>query len=443
MTTGNNLEKDFLAETLKSRLENQTMPVDENCWAEIEQRMQNKRRIIPFWLWSAIGGAAAVAVLLITLLPFTNNQQADNLAFEMKKQTELSSEKTVQSEKLTEKPTKNLSENDLEVKNQARAIITVSEKKSFESNALKTKILKKNNAELISENNSTGKNEYIENKENVVATTSEKENITENKQQNITDRNSDKKEQEKETTEEKKSDVKKQSELTTPETKKYERPKRKSERPLLAAAFGSVGGLNLSSSGSLDAAPSYENLADLKTTYARIMAPNEFSSITDIAPLSFGLKVSKEFSPGWSVESGLIYTYMATLYEQSSWGDIKADMNLHYLGIPVNLKHIVSKQNKWNIYLSGGIMAEKGLRSIYNQYTISGNYTYKTVAKTKIDGVQWSMSGATGFSYDIFRDISTYFEPSITWYFDNNQPRSARTQQPLVVGFNAGLRFKL
>ena len=88
-------------------------------------------------------------------------------------------------------------------------------------------------------------------------------------------------------------------------------------------------------------------------------------------------------------------------------------------------------------------MIEKGLRSIYNQYTYSGNYTYKTVAKTKNAGLQWSMSRATGFLYDIFRDISTFFEPSVTWYFDNNQPRSARTQQPLVVGFNAGLRFKL
>ncbi len=440
MTTGNNIEKDFLAETLKSRLENQTMPVDKNCWAEIEQRMQKKRRIIPFWLWSAIGGVAAVALLFITLLPFTDNPESRNLAFEMEKQEKTIDDISSSAEISSDKAEKTISENPkIDKKNTIESSI---DKNSSASKILQSKLIPGNNTALIAENKLSKSNKKIQTSSDL---SSEKETITENNNAHQNNADSDKKEnvQQKENSAENKSQVEKINELTTLEAKKYERPKRISERPLLAAAFGSGGGLNLSQSGSLDAAPVYENLADIKSTYARIMAPNEFSSITDISPLSFGIKISKEFSPGWSVESGLIYTYMATLYEQSSWGDIKADMNLHYLGIPVNLKHIVSKHNKWNIYLSGGIMAEKGLRSIYNQYTYSGNYTYKTVAKTKIDGFQWSMSGATGFSYVIFRDISTYFEPSVTWYFDNNQPRSARTQQPLVVGFNAGLRFNL
>lgn len=440
MTTGNNIEKDFLAETLKSRLENQTMPVDENCWAEIEQRMQPKRRIIPFWLWSAIGGAAAVAILFITLLPLTDNTESRNLAFEMEKQVKTIDDYSALQGIVSEKTYKTISENtDIDKINTLESSNDIN---SYASESLQSKLSSGNSAALIAENKAAKSNNKVETSADV---SSEKETNIESNNTNQNKADSDKKEtvQQKENPVEKKSQVEKINELTTPKTKKYERPKKISERPLLAAAFGSGGGVDFTSGDFMDAAPVYENLADVKSTYARIMAPNEFSSITDIAPLSFGLKVSKEFSPGWSLESGLIYTYMATLYEQSSWGDIKADMNLHYLGIPVNLKHIISKQNKWNIYLSGGVMVEKGLQSIYNQYTYSGNHTYKTVAKTKIDGFQWSISGATGFSYDIFKDISTYFEPSVTWYFDNNQPRSARTQQPLVVGFNAGLRFKL
>jgi hypothetical protein len=434
MTTGNNIEKDFLAETLRSRLENQTMPVDKNCWAEIEQRMQKKRWAIPFWLWSAIGGAAAVAILFITLLPFTENPESRKLAIEMEKQSELGTPQNIASEILSEN-------SGIDKKN---SFETTHGKVTGATKSYQSKLTAKNNALFIAENK-TAKIDAINETETTTNLSSEKETdiVNSNTNQNNSDFEKKQTEQQNETPVEKKTQINSLNELTTTPTKEYVRPKRKSERPLLAAAFGSGGGVDFSSSGYLDAAPLYENLADIKTTYARIMAPNEFSSITDISPLSFGLKISKEFAPNWSVESGLIYTYMATIYKGLSWGDIEADMNLHYLGIPVNLKHIVSKQKKWNIYFSGGVMIEKGLRSIYNQYTYSGNYTYKTVAKTKIDGFQWSMSGATGFSYDIFRDISTFFEPSVTWYFDNNQPRSARTQQPLVVGFNAGLRFKL
>jgi len=440
MTTGNNIEKDFLAEQFKSRLENQTMPVDENCWAEIEQRMQNKRRVIPFWLWSAIGGAAAVAILFLTLLPFTDNQQAEKLAFEMEKQAESLSTKKIAAEITHDKSDKTFSK--YSTIDKTNTLATSSNKNFQTSKSVQSIIISRNTSVLTAENNSA---KILDKTENTLsASTENKTMITnDNPNQNNTDLDKKQTEQKNESVVEKQSKTNKITELTTPQTKEYVRPKRKTDRPLLAATFGSGGGLNFNSSGSFDAAPVYENLADIKTTYARIMAPNEFSSITDVAPLSFGLKASKEFAQDWSIESGLIYTYMATLYKQSSWGDIEADMNLHYLGIPVNIKHLISKQNKWNIYLSGGIMIEKGLRSIYNQYTHSGNYTYKTVAKTKIDGFQWSVNGATGFSYEVYKDISTYFEPSVTWFFDNNQPRSARTQQPLVVGFNAGIRFKL
>ena len=441
MSSKDNIEKDFLAESLKSRLENFEVPVDDQCWSEIEQRMQKKRRIIPFWLWSAIGGAAALAILFISLLPYTGSIKEENIADKIEKQIEntiLNSEKAG---------------NEIE-KNQKNTLeVPVSQQKNIAS-AISVKTIKKTRSLNETDNSENGKNNlsYTEKLSNDIEEIdaqitknkiSAEKNIiseTQNEKTQIANNNTDKSNQGTTLNE----NSKLQS-LNKPENqqKKYERPKRKTGRPLLAAAFGSSGGVELKTSNFVDAAPVYENLADIKTTYSRILAPNEFQSITDLPPLSFGLKISKEFAPGWSMESGLIYTYLATIYREPIYGDTDADMNLHYLGIPLNLKCNISKNKKWAIYLSGGVMMEKGLRSIYNQYIISGNYTYKTVAKTDIEGFQYSINGATGFSYDIFNDISVYAEPSITWYFDNNQPRSARTQQPLVVGLNAGLRFKL
>ena len=60
----NNIEKDAFAAMIKNRLENAQAPIDEGLWAEIEQRMQKKRRVIPFWLWTTLGGVAAIAFIV-------------------------------------------------------------------------------------------------------------------------------------------------------------------------------------------------------------------------------------------------------------------------------------------------------------------------------------------------------------------------------------------
>ena len=87
-------------------------------------------------------------------------------------------------------------------------------------------------------------------------------------------------------------------------------------------------------------------------------------------------------------------------------------------------------------------MAEKGLRSIYteNEYIEDRTITTKTI--TNIDGLQWSVNGAIGTTYKFQRNWGIYFEPKVSHYFDNNQPISARTNQPTVIGLTAGIRYQ-
>ena len=39
--------------------------------------------------------------------------------------------------------------------------------------------------------------------------------------------------------------------------------------------------------------------------------------------------------------------------------------------------------------------------------------------------------------------LGIYIDPSLRYYFDNNQPKSIRTAQPLMFGFEMGLRARL
>jgi hypothetical protein len=88
-------------------------------------------------------------------------------------------------------------------------------------------------------------------------------------------------------------------------------------------------------------------------------------------------------------------------------------------------------------------MLEKGIRSVYvlNQYF--GSQTITTTSNTNINGVQWSINGAAGATYKIRNNLGIFFEPKISYYFDNRQPISVRTKHPIVTGLTAGVRFQL
>ncbi|HRZ97513.1 MAG TPA: hypothetical protein P5084_08155 [Paludibacter sp.] len=433
MQNKNNIEKDTFGEMMRNRLENVQAPVDEGLWAEIEQRMHKKRRVIPFWLWSTLGGIAAVAFIVLTLRPFGNFTPNNKELIET-----ISQNNDIQPD-VTEKLEISYSQN------KQTATIEKSTKNtaaiySNKNHAILNKTITTPEAEkMLSENkNPIEKEDSKFEKEKDLAVNSKEDNGTEIIEMK---EESDKTEVLTEKTEIKKYEQLKDYQLDG--EREYVKPKRISEKPMLAASFGTGDGAEFGSLKSFDAAPVYQSIVNAETKYSRIMAAADFTTTTYLPPVSFGLKISKEFAKNWSLESGLVYTYMSSIYKDALFQNVKSDLNLHYLGIPVNLICNITHNKKWNIYISGGGMIEKGLRSIYNQRSYVGNYEYTTVAKTKIEGIQLSVSSATGISYLIYRDIALYAEPSITYYFKNNQPMSARTDQPLVVGFNAGLKFRL
>jgi len=107
----------------------------------------------------------------------------------------------------------------------------------------------------------------------------------------------------------------------------------------------------------------------------------------------------------------------------------------------VNLITELWENSKWEVYLSTGFIAEKGIQSLYVQSQYFGTEVVTTTAKTKINGIQWSINGGVGVSYKIKRQLGIYFEPKFSRYFENNQPVSARTDHPFVFGLSAGLRI--
>jgi hypothetical protein len=168
-----------------------------------------------------------------------------------------------------------------------------------------------------------------------------------------------------------------------------------------------------------------------------------FPDVTHYAPVSIGISFRKELNQVFALESGLVYTYIASEFENQNTNK-NAKLQLHYVGIPLNLHTRIygNRNSNWNIYFSTGGMVEKGVLSHYVQKEYYAANNYRTITSNeKIDGLQWSLSASPGLNYKLNKTYSLYFEPKISYYFDNNQPVSARTEHPVVIGLNAGVRF--
>jgi hypothetical protein len=174
----------------------------------------------------------------------------------------------------------------------------------------------------------------------------------------------------------------------------------------------------------------------------KLFSDDDFSNITHHAPISLGISFKKDLNNTFALESGLIYTFLSSKFENQN-PKKDANLYLHYLGIPLNLQTrlYTAPNEKWRFYLSTGVTVEKGLLASYSQTEYFPNTILKTSDTENIDGLQWSLNASLGVDYKLNKNYSIYFEPKVGYYVENNQPISARTENPLIIGVNLGFRY--
>jgi hypothetical protein len=229
-------------------------------------------------------------------------------------------------------------------------------------------------------------------------------------------------------------------------------PKRKTGKGSIGLSLGS-GGSALAMNGSNIITSSY---AAADNPFSSAPAPMRSSSLIQerldvgnfqeklyLPPVSFGLSVTKELNSRFAVETGITYTYIRSQFKNDI-SNRRAYLELHYLGIPLNVQAriIGDRFSRWAVYISGGGMVEKGIYAHYRHETVTAEQKpYIFSSNDNIDGLQFSISVAPGIEYRLSKKYSFYVEPRFGYYFDNDQPVSARTERPVVFGLNGGLRY--
>ena len=419
-----NNKYDTIGELFHRKLEPHRIPTDSNDWDEIERRLDtdesSKKSVI--WLWLSGVAAAVVAALFIF-----NQPTIDEAAVMMtSQQITLDETKTTNDE-----------------------VVSIVARQEM---AHSTPIDIVNHSVLQKQNTDSNTDAAISN-------TQKESDVTENPVIGVTSQIAE---------------IEKHQEMPTDEYRQLEAALekeiqkldmlftedklavKKEKSWLLAAAFGTTGSRSDGfDNNTVNNTPLYQQkpigTKSAGNQYASEMSNNirsfdymlrqDFKNIQHLPPLSFGIMARKNIGNQAGIESGLIYTYLASHFE---WEGHDVRQNLHYVGIPVNMAIYLWNSNpNWKIYCSAGFTVEKGLRAIYTQERQWSNESSITTVKSSIDGLQWSLNGALGVNYRLEKGWGIHLEPRVGYGFECNQPISMRTEWPVYVGFNFGLNYEL
>ncbi|MDE6342315.1 MAG: PorT family protein, partial [Muribaculaceae bacterium] len=125
-------------------------------------------------------------------------------------------------------------------------------------------------------------------------------------------------------------------------------------------------------------------------------------------PLRFSLDFSFPVYKDLSIGSGITYTYLRSdiSYGYSDSRLMKAHQNLHFLGIPVNLRYTPLHFRNLDIYVSAGLMAEKCLAGeIKEDEPVDAGYSYPGCDERPF---QFSGNAAAGVQYNLSRQCGVY-----------------------------------
>lgn len=206
------------------------------------------------------------------------------------------------------------------------------------------------------------------------------------------------------------------------------------------ASFGVVNGLENNIANDSAPGSDYKPLPS-PAVPDESFSPEDYPEADYALPLSLGIKVRRNFNDRLAIESGLVYTYLSSRFVASGAVSRKARLELHYLGIPLNLVVYAWNHPRWNVYFTAGGMVEKGLKSLYTQQVYRERELAVLSRSESIGGLQWSLHLSAGAEYRFYRTWSVYLEPSLSRYFDNAQPASYRTAHTWSIGLTGGIRY--
>ena len=210
-------------------------------------------------------------------------------------------------------------------------------------------------------------------------------------------------------------------------------PERSASRPRLALyAQGSVGSNDAAIRPAVPGARMAPGVHIAQDDFIDLGGSSTFG-----VPFTLGLGVRFYVTPRLSVGTGLDYSLLTRTFTgsyQSTSGTVSH--TIQYLGVPVRLYYDLLTSDRIRFYAYGGGELEF---CIGNKYRLFG--APDIVREYGVKDLMYSVGTGLGVEFRLGRTLGLYVDPGVNYYFPGNQPRSIRTDKPLMLNFDAGLRF--
>ena len=169
-----------------------------------------------------------------------------------------------------------------------------------------------------------------------------------------------------------------------------------------------------------------------------------YSGVTETSVSVYGIPVSAGISgrfhitDKFAVSAGVNWSLLTRTFAgkyKTAEGDITHTMQ--YIGIPLSVSYDLIDSRTLMFYCYAGGSAEKAVSSKYYIYADSTSPLYAESVKTP----QFGVFGGIGVEFKLTDHLGLYADPSVKYWFPGNQPKSIRTDKPLMFSLEAGLRF--
>ena len=160
-------------------------------------------------------------------------------------------------------------------------------------------------------------------------------------------------------------------------------------------------------------------------------------------PVKLGLSIRYDLSERWNLQSGLVYSYLASdLEENNSEGNYTIKQKLHYLGIPLKVGYRIWEGKRFRSYLTAGGQVEKLVSGKATIRHSAGGRTSTDTQNVSDNHLQFSTLASIGIEYAIGKEFSLYAEPGVHYYFKNgNKLQTYYNENPLNINLTIGFRF--
>ena len=153
-------------------------------------------------------------------------------------------------------------------------------------------------------------------------------------------------------------------------------------------------------------------------------------------PITFGVRISKELSPKWTIETGVQYNLLRTdiIRTIGDWSYTK-NIKAHFVSIPVAAKYNFLQWKKTNLYTLGGMSIDIPIGS-----TIDSEITGE---QPKLSyPLSFTLDAGIGLEYKISPTTSLFIQPSLDYHLmDKSELPILWQDQPLSFELPIGIRI--